>query len=565
MRTYILYLFAALLALAGGPARAQQKETKPPYPGVPENVTLDPGERGGTIDLSPDPDKLGNLTSGTPVTITATPKEGFVLADGYPKVYQTGDNSTTVKVTDNTFTVPNYPFTVEAKFVSTDATLQSLSYQVGDGTAQAINLTQETQTISLPYGTNMNATITLTAKANDEKATITGNTTVTLNNGTGFTTLTVTAEDGETETYTVTFTVKVLDLPVITTQPQNASVYAGDPIAPLTVEASPVTGATLSYQWYSCTNANKDNTTKIANATSSTYTPLANEVGTFYYFCRVIATATDDATYSLFADSDVATVEVKEIPTSRLTLTQPEHGTIQAMSEGLTDEGRVPVGARVELSAIPNSGYRLSRWSVTDASGEELPLANNCFTMPDSDVTVTAEFLPKPTEETPDDPSYTYTLHFEPNDSVRLTADWPIVEEGYSFTFTAEVAEGYDPATLAVEYKEGWYGTWKRLKPAADGITFCVPSVYSDIYVRATVLPIGHPTGVETVTEEVQVYTAGGTLFVRTPCKERVTVVAITGQLVSAEEQIGLRSYIGLPTGIYAIRIGDRLFKAHLR
>ncbi|WP_455626301.1 InlB B-repeat-containing protein [Parabacteroides sp.] len=561
MRTYILYLFAALLAVASGPARAQQTKAKPDDPFTPVQVTLAPVTRGGSFTLKPFP-HASMLEPGKEVTITATPDEGFALADGYPKVYKTGDNSTTVNVkTDNTFTIPNYPFTVEAQFASTDATLKSLKYTL-NGETKDLDPAQKTQTISLPYGTAEGTVITLNPTTSDANAS-TESTNATISGGTGTATLTVTAEDGKTtEEYTVTFTVKVLTSPTITTQPQNASVYIGDPIAPLTVEASPVTGATLSYQWYSYTNANKEKATAITGATTSTYTPLTNEVGTFYYFCRVTATATDDATYSLFADSDVATVEVKEIPTSRLTLTQPEHGTIRAMAEGLTDEGCVPVGVRVELSAMPNPGYRFSRWSVTDASGKELPLTNNCFTMPDSDVTVTAEFRPEPTEETPDDPSY--TLHFEPNDSVRLTADWSVVEEGYSFTFTAEVAEGYDPATLAVEYKEGWYGTWKRLKPAADG-TFRTPAAYSDIYVRATVLPIGHPTGVETVTEEVQVYTAGGTLFVRTPCKERVTVATITGRLVSAEEQIGLRSYTGLPAGIYAIRIGDRLFKAHLR
>ncbi|WP_455633592.1 hypothetical protein, partial [Parabacteroides sp.] len=317
MRTYILYLFAALLALAGGPARAQQTKAKPDDPFTPKVVTITQSDR-GTLTLDPAP-HASMLEPGQKVTITVTAYEGFALADGYPKVYQTGGNSTTVKVTDNTFTVPNYPFTVEAQFASTDATLQSLSYQVGGGTAQAIDLTKETQMIELPYGTDMNATITLTAETNDEKATITENTTVTLNNGTGFTTLTVTAEDGETtEEYTVTFTVKILASPTITTQPQNASINVGE-TTELKVTASH-DKAKLSYQWYSCTNAGKANATEIADATSSTYTPLANEVGTFYYFCRVIATATDDATYSLFVDSDVATVEVKEIPTSRLTL-----------------------------------------------------------------------------------------------------------------------------------------------------------------------------------------------------------------------------------------------------
>lgn len=86
--------------------------------------------------------------------------------------------------------------------------------------------------------------------------------------------------------------------------------------------------------------------------------------------------------------------------------------------------------------------------------------------MPVSDVTVTATFKlketlnPDPDPEEPEpEPSYV-TLHFEPNDSVCLEAESDYIEAGGTFVFTATVAEGYDPATLLVEYRKSPYLSW---------------------------------------------------------------------------------------------------------
>lgn len=90
--------------------------------------------------------------------------------------------------------------------------------------------------------------------------------------------------------------------------------------------------------------------------------------------------------------------------------------------------------------------------------------------MPASDVTVTATFKlketlnPDPDPEEPEpEPSYV-TLHFEPNDSVCL-------EAGGTFIFTATVAEGYNPATLLVEYRKSPYLSWTRSNPLPTAAT----------------------------------------------------------------------------------------------
>lgn len=66
--------------------------------------------------------------------------------------------------------------------------------------------------------------------------------------------------------------------PTINTQPQSASYVTGQTIAALTVEATGT--GTLTYQWYSCDDANKTNAAEISGATSDSYTPTA---AGFYY------------------------------------------------------------------------------------------------------------------------------------------------------------------------------------------------------------------------------------------------------------------------------------------
>ena len=91
------------------------------------------------------------------------------------------------------------------------ATLKELKYKIGEDGApvDVENFAAEgtSYTITLPYTTADNATITLLPVATDNGATITGETTVTLSEGAGNTTLTVTAADEETtQEVTINFT-----------------------------------------------------------------------------------------------------------------------------------------------------------------------------------------------------------------------------------------------------------------------------------------------------------------------------------------------------------------------
>jgi hypothetical protein len=72
-------------------------------------VTIDGNIENGTVTAS-----AGSVAEGTTVTLTVTPDAGYVLDE--LTVYKTGDPSTTVPVSNNTFSMPAYGVTVTATF-----------------------------------------------------------------------------------------------------------------------------------------------------------------------------------------------------------------------------------------------------------------------------------------------------------------------------------------------------------------------------------------------------------------------------------------------------------------
>ena len=96
-------------------------------------------------------------------------------------------------------------------------------------------------------------------------------------------------------------TVIVVSSPIITTQPQSATVCAGSALAPLTIAYSNGTG-TASYQWY-------DDNGLIVGATNASYTPT-NTVTTNFY---CIITFSSGGCTNITSNS--ATVTINPVPT----------------------------------------------------------------------------------------------------------------------------------------------------------------------------------------------------------------------------------------------------------
>ena len=171
MKRYISLWLVCLLAVFSLTARAQEgtgTKAQPNFPALPFTLTFAaPAEGSASSSISADDKTLTaptTLYSGTKVTITTVPAAGYRMVFGYPKAYRTGTPATTIEVTpvtgsDNTytFTMPDYPATVEAKY-------EKIPYAVSFAAPANGSLALDTAGTSLTSGTELvpGTTVTLT-------------------------------------------------------------------------------------------------------------------------------------------------------------------------------------------------------------------------------------------------------------------------------------------------------------------------------------------------------------------------------------------------------------------
>ena len=134
-----------------------------------------------------------------------------------------------------------------------------------------------------------------------------------------------------------------------------------------------------------------------------------------------------------------------------ITVTQPQHGTISAPEQAYAN-------ATVTLTATPETGYCLSSWTVR-AGSTNITVTNNQFTMPESNVTVTATFVQ----------GMQVTLASVTNGSI--SADPLYALQGMTINLTATPANGYNFDSWVV-YKTGDASTTVTV----NGDSFTMPS-----------------------------------------------------------------------------------------
>ncbi|OUO53720.1 hypothetical protein B5F77_05175 [Parabacteroides sp. An277] len=96
-----------------------------------------------------------------------------------------------------------------------------------------------------------------------------------------------------------------------------------------------------------------------------------------------------DNTFEMPAANVTVTATFK-LSTYNITVTPPTGGTISVSAETAN------MGDGITLTATPNANYVFSSWSVTYGEGNTVTVTNNTFTMPASDVIVSAVFTAKP-------------------------------------------------------------------------------------------------------------------------------------------------------------------------
>ena len=189
--------------------------------------------------------------------------------------------------------------------------------------------------------------------------------------GTYNTTVTVAYDgtNGTTTTADVSFTVNTLvyaQIPIITTQPQNANVNVGI-THDITVEANITDDGTLSYQWYRNTVNNTSDGIPVGT-NSNIYAAPIDTAGTFYYY--VVVTNTNDGVNGgkiATTTSDIATVTVNPLVHAQTPIitTQPQNATVNV---GITHDLSV-------VANVANGGILSYQWyrnTTNSISGSNL-------------------------------------------------------------------------------------------------------------------------------------------------------------------------------------------------
>lgn len=133
------------------------------------------------------------------------------------------------------------------------------------------------------------------------------------------------------------------------------------------------------------------------------------------------------------------------------------------------------------------------------------------------------------------------------------------VEEGYNFTFTLTLDAGYDLSVPKVTTSRG-----ETLEADANG-RYRISNVEEDITVSITGIVLNEdPTANAEIEGDIWVRAAGSTLYIYTPKEERVSVYTLTGYLLKQQRVTG-SAEIGMPAGLYMVRVADKVYKVVIR
>lgn len=95
--------------------------------------------------------------------------------------------------------------------------------------------------------------------------------------------------------------------------------------------------------------------------------------------------------YTFTMPGYAVTVHAQFVACHTITITEATGGTVTT-----SPEGHAAAGTSVTVNISPDSTYKLDSVTVQDANGASLMVLDNCFIMPDSDVTITATFTNAP-------------------------------------------------------------------------------------------------------------------------------------------------------------------------
>ena len=465
----------------------------------------------GTISAS-----VQSALSGSTINLIATPNNGYSLYSWY--VYKTGDMSTTVMVSDNSFVMPAFNVTVTATFVqgSANGGFVKMTSAPTDWSGEYILVYEQSATSGYVW-TGVDAvngyvskTISSNTIADDGLVTVTiapmtGGYSVKVNGG---------ANDGKyisgisgsnklnfgTSPVLNTFTFESNNVKMVSNTSvmrfnnnsgQNrfryfqSSTYSNQ--QPIQLYKK-----TYAPQTHSIHFNSNGGTGSMDDQTVNEFEPTALQANTFTKEGFVFDgwNTAQDGTGDFYADGatvtllDDLTLYAQWNQLFTITLAPVSHGSIYASAEQAFEE------TEIILTAIPDPLYALDHWIVTDAQNNTVTVTENQFEMPASNVTVKAVFVYSP---------QTFVQEYQ----LVTSADQLVAGRTY----------------LIVNSTHGKaLGTVQNANNRAAATVTITDDIISSIDITVCELTLGGSTGAWTFKDESKgyLYAAGGGNYLRT-------------------------------------------------
>ena len=348
---------------------------------------------------------------GTLVTVTPTPAAGYALAALH--VFETATNVPVEMVGDNQFVMPAYDVTIAAVFAEPgDYAYQKVEQALSDWSGQYLIVYEEGSkafngNIDNKWGRCSDVSIS-DDKLIESNATVDGYVVTVIKNGTGYNFLLpsgkymscTTSSNFAESTSPVTYQVSLKDKGISISYGNVALYYNGSGglrfYSSDTMEAIQLykkVGEPVSIAHTITFHNGTETTTQTVNDFEASVLDACTFTRDGYVFAGWNTKAdgtgdyyADEATVTLFADLDLYAQWDQLFAVTCLT---SPYGTITATPAEATED------TPIILTAQPQPGYQLRSWSVSDAYGNDIPVMENSFDMPASNVQVSASWLPE--------------------------------------------------------------------------------------------------------------------------------------------------------------------------
>lgn len=252
------------------------------------------------------------------------------------------------------------------------------------------------------------------------------------------------------------------------------------------------------------------------------------------------------------------TLTAPVVTSYQVTLQQTTGGTIFATP------ATAEAGTTITLSYDEDTNYDFAGWTVNEiTSGQPVSVSGNTFTMPASDVTVSARFsYDPPYVPEPDPVYYTVTLPTVEGAVTDPSAGDYEVEAWDSFGFYLTLDADYDQSQPVVTTSRG-----ETIEPRTSDGKYVIRYVRNDLEIRISGIeknpdPVANEA-IEAATIEVR--GGEGCLYLRLGMRREVGVYTFTGSLLRLFEAAPGDSRWTLPTGNYIVRIDGKSYKVAVR